>query len=164
MMKRNLVTVFLCVVVTNIAIADEECIFDQAEQHKRYLQMQEEYEGSRYIEKEHKLIIPKNGTEITLKRGGCVHFGITIEYRVPKTTKYENEDLFFAKIIELVAEYGQELIDPERLKETIKARKWQKIEGGNGGYYFIGYEGVISFEAFQKQSAKHTTVVASFYI
>lgn len=163
-MKRSLVTVFLCVVVTNIAIADEECIFDQAEQHKRYLQMQREYEGSRYIEKEHKLIIPKNGAEITVKRGGCVHFGITIEYRVAKTTRYENEKLFFAKITELVAEYGQELVDLERLKETIKERKWQKIEGDDGRYYFIGYEGVISFEAFQKQSAKHTTVVASFYI
>ncbi len=164
MMKRHLVTLFVCVLVMNVVIADEECIFDQEEQHKRYLQMQKEYAGSRYIEREHKLVISKNGVEITLRRGGCVHFGITIEYRVPKTTRYENETLFFAKITELVTEYGQELVDPEKLKKTIQARKWHKIEGDRGGYYFIGYEGVISFEAFQKHSAKHTTVVVSFYI
>lgn len=164
MIKRHLVTMSLCALVTNVVIADEECIFDQAEQHKRYLQMQKEYAGSRYVEKEHKLVIPKNGVEITLRRGGCAHFGITIEYRIPKTTRYESEFLFFAKIIELVTEYGQELVDPEKLKKTIESKKWHKIEEDNGGYYFVGYEGVISFEAFQKHSAKHTPVVASFYI
>lgn len=164
MIKRHLVIVSVCILVTNFVIADEECIFDQQEQHRRYLQMQKEYAGSRYIEREHKLVIPKNGAEVTLRRGGCVHFGITIEYRIPKTTRYENEALFLAKITELVTEYGQELVDPRKLKKTIEAKKWQKIEGDSGGYYFIGYEGVISFEAFQKHSAKHTTVVASFYI
>ncbi len=144
-------------------LANEECIYDQKEQKEAYVGLQKKYPGSRYIEDEHKLIIPKDRHQITLKRGGCVHFGITIELRIPRTEEYENEDIFFSKILELVTEYGQELIDPDKLKQTIKDKKWYEIKEKEGAYYFLSYEKVTAFEVYRNHDREHTTISASFY-
>jgi hypothetical protein len=108
-------------------LADEGCIFDQQEQENAYVELQKKYPGSRYIKEEYKLIIPKDGHQITFKRGGCVHFGITIELRIPRTEEYENENIFFSKIVDLVTEYGQELIDPKKLARTIKEKNGKRL-------------------------------------
>lgn len=142
-------------------LAEEECIFDQEAQKEAYVELQKKYPGSRYIEEEYKLIIPKDAHQITLKRGGCVHFGITIELRIARTEDYENEDIFFSKVLELVTEYGQELIDPKALERTIKEKKWQEIKGEEGTYYFLYSEAVTAFEVFRNHDREHTVIHAS---
>ncbi|MFQ5936959.1 MAG: hypothetical protein ACE5LB_11195 [Acidiferrobacterales bacterium] len=144
-------------------LAKEECIYDQKKQKEAYVELQRKYSGSRYIEDEYQLIIPKDGHQITLKRGGCVHFGITIELHIPRTEEYENEDIFFSKILDLVTEYGQELIDPKKLERTIKDKKWLEIKQKEGAYYFLYYEAVSSFEVYRNHDREHTTIGASFY-
>lgn len=144
-------------------LAEEECIFDQETQKEAYVELQKKYPGSRYIEEEYKLIIPKDGHQITLKRGGCVHFGITIELHLPRTEEYEDEDIFFSKILDLVTEYGQELIDPKKLARTIKERRWQEIKQEKGAYYFLYSEAVTAFEVYRNHDRERTTIGASFY-
>ncbi|MDH3671537.1 MAG: hypothetical protein OES46_10280 [Gammaproteobacteria bacterium] len=144
-------------------LAEEECIFDQEAQKETHVELQKKYPGSRYIEEEYKLIIPKDGHQIILKRGGCAHFGITIELRIARTEEYEDEDIFFSKVLELVTEYGQELIDPKKLARTIKERRWQEIKQEEGTYYFLCSEAVTAFEVFRNHDREHTTIHASFY-
>ena len=155
-------TIFILLVSIPL-LADEECIYDQKEQKDAYVELQKKYPGSRYSEDEHKLIIPKDGHQITLRRGGCVHFGITIELHIPRTEEYDNEDIFFSKILDLVTEYGQELIDPKKLKRTIKDKKWYEIKEKEGAYYFLSYEKVTAFEVYRNHDKENTTLGASFY-
>lgn len=144
-------------------LAEEECIFDQNEQRQAYIKLQEKYSGSRYVEHERKLVIPKDGQQITLKRGGCVHFGMTIELRTRKTERYEKEGSFFAEILALVTEYGQEFIDPKKLEKTIENKKWLAVERNGGALYFLYYETVTSFEVYRNHDGEQTTIGVSFY-
>lgn len=151
-----------------IASEEEECVFDQAEQKAEYIRLQKEYPGSTYIEDEFKLVIPRQGHEIVLTRGGCVHFGITVLLTLPRTDEFAAEEAFFAKILELVAEFGGDLADPKKLEQLIKEKKWADMSadtGEEGGmYYFIGYPGLTAFEVFQRHNETETTIGVSFYI
>ncbi len=161
---KTIVTVLLLLTASPLMAEEEECLYDQAEQKTKYLELQKKYPGSRYVEDEYKLLIPRKGHEISLKRGGCVHFGITIELRLPKTDDFKNEVAFFEKIVELVTEFGRELIDPEKLKKNMKEKKWSNQSGEGELYYFIGYKSVTAFEAYQRDEEGKTIIGASFYI
>lgn len=144
---------------------EEECIFDQKAQVEAYIELEKKYTGSTYLKKENHLIIPTDEGKITLRRGGCVHFGITIDLQVPKTTKYNNEDKFFAKILELATTYGYEVIDKKILTKIIKDKNWQNLgtEQDDGAYYFLPYKGLSAFEAYMRHDDKYTVISASFY-
>ncbi len=142
---------------------EEECIFDQEEQKAAYLALEKKYPGNRYVEDEYKLVIPKSGHQITLRRGGCVHFGVSIELRTPKTQLYEDDDVFFSKIMDLVNEYGQGLIDPEKLAQSIQDRNWSESKLDESVYYFVAYPDVAAFEIYRKHDHQHTIIGISFY-
>ena len=67
------------------------CDLDQAERHRKNLQLQKKYPGSKYTEKNHTILIPKGGEEISLNIGGCVHNGVAIELKTKMTNKYNDE-------------------------------------------------------------------------
>jgi hypothetical protein len=163
-MKQHTAIIFFATVSVIGANADEECIFDQKAQKEAYLELEDKYEGSRYIERESKLIIPSNGNEITLRRGGCVHFGITVELKILRTDAYEDEARFFRKIVELVSAYGRELMDPKALKVQIDGKKWHKANVKKGGLYLLQYEGLTSVEIYRNHEDKHTILGISYYI
>ncbi len=142
---------------------DEECIFDQQEQKEAYLALEKKYPGSRYVEDQYKLIIPSNGVQITLRRGGCVHFGVSIELRTSRTQQYEDDDVFFSKIMDLVKEYGQDLIDLEKLAQSIQDRNWSESKLDDSVYYFLAYPDVAAFEIYRKHDHQHTTIGISVY-
>ena len=116
---------------------DEQCIFDQDEQKQAYLELEKQYEGSEYVEEKYALLIPWKGDLITLKRGGCVHFGVSIELQSIKTDQFEDVEVFFSKILELVTEFGQGLIDTEKLERTIQDEKWHENRLGSDIHYFL---------------------------
>jgi len=142
---------------------EEQCIFDQDEQHAKYLELERQYSGSRYVEEEYALRIPQNGDLVTLKRGGCVHFGVSIEFRTPKTTKFEDKAVFFAKVLDLVTEFDQALIDRTKLEESIRDENWLESNLGGDIYYSLTYPDVSAFEIFRKHDKQHTTIGVSFY-
>jgi hypothetical protein len=142
---------------------DEECIFDQQEQKAAYLALEKKYPGSRYVEDQYKLIIPGSGHKITLRRGGCVHFGVSIELRTPRTKQYEDDDVFFSTIMDLAKEYGQGLIDLEKLAQSIQEKNWSESKLDESVYYFLAYPDVAAFEIYRKHDHQHTTIGISFY-
>ncbi len=161
---KVILTLILLLTASPLMAEEEECLFDQAEQKAKYLELQKQYPGSWYLEDEYKLVIPREGHQISLRRGGCVHFGITIELKLPKTEDFRNEAAFFEKVVELVKEFGRELIDPEKLKEIIKEKKWSNQSDDKALYYFLGYEGVTAFEVYQRDEEGKTLLGVSFYI
>jgi hypothetical protein len=141
---------------------DEECIFDQAEQQKAYLALEKKYPGSRFVEEKYHLLIPAGGAQVILRRGGCVHFGIAIEFRTRRTDDYDDEAAFFAKVSELMALYGQNLLKPEVLERSRAKQAPQAEEMADGVYYFLPYPDAV-FEAFRRQDDEYTTIGVSFY-
>jgi hypothetical protein len=156
--------VIILVLISTPLSAEEECVFDQAAQKAKYIELQKKYPGSQYIESEYKLVIPRGTSQISLSRGGCVHFGITIEETMPLTHRFQTEDAFFEKILALVTEFGQELVTPEELAQIITQKKWKNLSGDHGMYYFIPLSGLTAFEAYQRDEGNQTTIGASFYI
>lgn len=162
-MKIIIATMTLILLSTPL-MAEEECIFDQEEQKEKYLELEKKYPGSRYVEKEYELIIPRNDHQIILKRGGCVHFGITIELHLPETNEFRNEKAFFEKIIKMIEEFGGEMINLEVLRKKIAEKKWRDFSGDGGFYYFVNYEGLTAFEAYSRDEAGMTIIGVSYYI
>ncbi len=100
------------------------------------------------------ILINRNGEVIHFNRGGCVHFGISIESISSK--KYTEEE-FHQKVISLVSEFGSELVNVEELKTSIFNKNWYYEEG----YYFVKIETVDNhFEMGHDGQGK---VYASFY-
>jgi len=143
-------------------IDEEECIFDQLEQHKAYLELEKKYPGSRYIEDQYELQIPENGNLVKLRRGGCVHFGIYIEFQTARTDNYEEEDAFFAELSRLIADYGQKLLRPEMLETSRAKGGLEVVELDNGVYYVLPYP-VAVFEVWRRHDEAHTTIGVSIY-
>jgi len=142
---------------------EEQCIFDQDEQQKVYLELEKQYEGSEYVEEKFALLIPWNGDLITLKRGGCVHFGVSIELQTIKTDQFEDVEVFFSKILELVTEFDQGLIDRETLGQSIREENWHENRQGGDVYYSLASPDVPAFEIFRKHDQENTTIGFSFY-
>lgn len=161
--KMKYLLIILILISTPLS-AEEECVFDQAAQKAKYLELQKKYPDSQYIESEYKLVMRRGASQISLSRGGCVHFGITIEEEMPLTHRFQTEDVFFEKILELVTEFGQELVAPEELAQIITQEKWKNLSGEHGMYYFIPLSGLTAFEAYQRDDGNQTTIGASFYI
>lgn len=161
---KKLLAVLLLLTASPLVAEEEECIFDQSEQKAKYLELQKNYPGSRYLEGEYKLLIPRDGYEISLSRGGCVHFGISIKLSLPKTDEFKSEEALFEKVVQMVEEFGRELVDPEKLKEVIKEKKWSNQSDDRVLYYFLGYEGVTAFEVYQRDEEGKTLLGVSFYI
>ena len=145
------------------ATNEEQCIFDQDEQTQTYLELEKQYAGSEYVEERYALLIPWNGDLVTLRRGGCVHFGVMIELQTNKTDQFEDAEVFFSKILELVTEFDQGLIDREKLEQSIRNENWQKNRLDSDIYYSLAYPDVSAFELFQKHDQEHTTIGFSFY-
>ncbi len=147
----------------NDAANEEHCIFDQDEQRKAYLELEKQYEGSEYVEEKYALLIPWQEDLITLKRGGCVHFGVSIELQTIKTDQFEDVGVFFSKILELVTEFDQGLIDREKLEQSIQDENWHENRLGSDMHYSLAYPDVSSFEIFRRHDQEHTTIGVSFY-
>lgn len=142
---------------------EEQCIFDQEEQKQVYLELEKQYEGSEYVEEQYALLIPWEGELVTLKRGGCVHFGVSIELQTIKTDQFEDAAVFFSKILELVTEFDQGLIDREKLAQSIRDENWHENRLDRDVYYSIAYPDVSAFEIFRKHDQDNTTIGISFY-
>ncbi len=142
---------------------EEQCIFDQDEQKQAYLELEKKYEGSEYVEESFALLIPWEEDLITLRRGGCVHFGVSIELQTIKTDRFEDVGVFFSMILELVTEFDQGLIDKEKLGQSIQDENWHESRLGNSIHYSLAYPDVSAFEIFRRHDQEHTTIGISFY-
>lgn len=162
-MKKYILITILVLISTPL-YAEDDCLFDQEEQTNEYIKLQKKYPDSKYIKKEYKLVIPRNGYELILRRGGCEHFGIRIELNLPKTNDFKTENVFFKKIVELIKEFGEELISPEELKQIIINKKWTDFSDKKGMYYFIEYTELTSFEVYQRHSDTQTTLGVLLYM
>ena len=140
-----------------LVLAEEECLLDQAELRKELQRLGERYPSSRYDEVGNKLIIPREGGQLILRRGGCVHFGIYIGLTTPGTEFFPTKEAFFEKIQALVAEFVRELVDPKKLARLIEAEHWHDASNEDGWSYFLGYEGLTSVEGYQRRSEADTT-------
>ena len=140
-----------------LLLAEEECLFDQVELRKELRSLVQKHHGSRYDEAGHRLVMPRDGGQLVFRRGGCVHFGITIELTIPGSEFFPTQEAFFAKIQALVAEFARELVDPKELARLIEAEHWHDGSDEDGWFYFLGYEGLTSFEVYQKRGEADTT-------
>jgi hypothetical protein len=161
------VSLMLCLLLPGLTDSaesadEEECIFDQLEQHTAYLELEKRYPGSRYIEDRYHLLIPEGGDQVILRRGGCVHFGIAIELRTSRTDAYDEEPAFFAKVSELISDYGQNLLKPDMLAKSRAHHAPHAEEFEDGAYYFLQHPDAV-FEAFRRHDDTHTKIGVSIY-
>jgi len=153
----------LGIVCPALAADEEECLFDQETRRLENLELQKQYPGSTYVEEKYHVVIPREGAELVVNRGGCVHLGVTVELRAPKTDRFKTEEAFFSKIVELVKEFGDGMIDVEKLRLVITEKRWHNSSDGNGMYYFLGYKELTAVEAYQRDEDDTTIVGVSFY-
>ncbi len=160
-MKRLAALIF--VISLPLLAEDEECIFDQDQQLEEYKKLEQRFPGSSYVEDEYRLIIPVEEGQVHLGKGGCVHYGITIELIQPKTDRYKDEEAFFAEVVRLVEQYDNELADAGELKKLLQQKKLENIPDDTGRYYFVTYEGLTAFEIYQRDEADKTLIGVSYY-
>lgn len=141
---------------------DEVCDFDQNEQIKNNALLKEKYRGSRL--EEGYVVIPVEEGEIWVGIGGCAHFGITVELRTKSTKGALTEAQFMAQILYLGKTYSQDYVDPHRLDEIMKNKKWESnAYAAISKSYLIHYDGndpddLSRFEAYEEVDETHRTV------
>lgn len=118
-------------------IPGEECDFDQQERSQLMLELQKKYPGSRYDEKDYSLEIPRGKDMVHLGIGGCVHYGVMIEFQTNDSGSYDNEQALMALVLALVKEYSQGQLDHDKLRALVTAKQWNRPEPG---IYFLNYE------------------------
>jgi hypothetical protein len=142
---------------------EEDCIYNQGEQKKAYVKLQKKIPGSRYIEDKDELVIPGNAEQITIRRGGCVHFGVVIEFRTARTKQYDDERVFLSKASDLATKYGQELKGLQKFETLIESEKWDITTQNADTYYFLSQPDAGIYEMFLTHDREHTTIGISYY-
>lgn len=146
--------------VSITSLAEEDCVFDQNTRHEDNIALQKQYPGSKYIKEEYKIIIPVEDGAISINKGGCVHYGMSIELRTHKTKAFNNENSLFNKIVELATKYAKDMLEIDELKKTLYGKRWEKISSGG---YVVYYEGYQAFEIYTRDEDGITIIGMSFY-
>ena len=136
------------------AYAEEECVFDENAYISFISKYAKEHKNSKIEADGKTLVVKRDNEEIKVKGGGCVHLGEEIEVR----SKQElTEKEFLQKTLNLSTEFGDWLINTEKLKTSIDTGKYQKIDG----IYFIEVDAMTIFSASYD---KHGKLNVDFYI
>ena len=140
-----------------------DCDFDQAERQRYNLQLQKQYPGSQFIKDKYTLTILNGKDEINLSIGGCVHYGISIELKTPRSDHYENETTLMNKVMMLIETYSQGLIDIARVKHIIEEKNWRKFTPEHNDYYLLNYEKYSAFEVYRRHEGQFTIIGLYYY-
>ncbi len=144
------------------AAGDEACIFDQAAQLEHYREMERRIPGARYDAAEKLLTIERGAARITVGRGGCVHFGLTITHAAPAAPGDADRDAAFARAVALVAEFGGgELVSADAVAAAIRD---EAFELAQEGFYYLRVPGVEAFSIAYGVAGGRLTVEVSYYI
>jgi hypothetical protein len=166
-MTRRAALVFLAIlgVLATAApgfAAEEECIFDQEAQLAHYAEMERRIEAARFDAAEGQLIIERGTAVITVRRGGCVHFGLSIAHTAPAAPGDVDRDAVFARAVALVAEFcGGELVRADEVAAAIRDEAFALAEGQ---VYYLRMPGVEVFSIAWRVADGRLTVEVDYYI
>lgn len=140
--------------------ADEECDFDQANRYKENLTMVKRFPGSRYDKQEYTVRIPVKGGMVSVNKGGCVHYGLSIEFATRTPNAYKREADLFRKLVELLRLYGDDMMQADDLQKLLANGKWRKLYET---YYNVESTEFEVFELYRKVDGGETIIGLSFY-
>lgn len=160
---KTLIFISALLLVQAAAVADDECDFDQDEQVQNNLLLEKKYPGSKYVKEEYKLVIPRGADEVTLSIGGCVHYGVLVELKTKKTTKFDSEQALMKAAVELAKEYSQDMIDYERMAKVIAQKDWNDPSSATRDYYLLNYDGLSTFEVYRRDEEDFTVIGVNYY-
>ncbi len=142
--------------------AEEECIFDQAAQLRHYTEMAQRIDGARFHEAERLLIVERDAEAITVRRGGCVHFGLVITHTAPFIEAEAQRDAVFARAVALVAEFGgDDLVSASDVADAIRREDFEVVQDG---LCYLRIPGVAAFSIVWGVAAGRLTVEVEYYI
>jgi hypothetical protein len=159
-MKLLIIILFI---FSSSVLAEDECVFDSGEQKKFNKAYVASHKDSAASDDGDSIIITRSNEIIEFSRGGCVHFGISIESRLKGKQTLSEADLF-SKVANYTKEFGGELVDVNDFLKAIKAKKYTKQTTPETLNYFIGVESVQAFEISVKSNKGETYVEVGFYI
>lgn len=164
-MRASISSIFFSVLllVQSLAAANDECDFDQDERVRSYLLLEKKYPGSRYLKDEYRLVIPRGADEITLSIGGCVHYGVLVELKTKKTTKFDSEEALMKVAIDLVKEYAQDIIEHKRVEKIVAQKDWNDLASAAHDYYLLNYDDLSTFEVYRRNEGDFTIVGVNYY-
>jgi hypothetical protein len=145
-----------------LAAADDDCDFDQAERLRNILEVQKQYPGSRYLKDQYALLIPRGPDEVTLSIGGCVHYGVGIELKTKRTSKFNSEAALMKAVLELIKNYSQGLVEYDRVVNIIAHKDWRDLLPTHD-YYVLNYDEISTFEVYRKNDNGFTIIGLNFY-
>jgi Fe-S cluster assembly iron-binding protein IscA len=137
----RLLFVLLFFIVTSANAQEEmECTFNE----KTYFDFINEYREQNKnasIEPDGRtLIVKRNNEVIKVEGGGCHHLGVAIDM---ETTQTYTEEQFLQKTLDLAIEFGDWLINTDKLRNSIDKGDFQIIDG----VYYIQVDIMTVFDA-----------------
>ncbi len=130
---------------------------DQETRIEENFKLKNVYPSSYLIEENLVLVVPVEEGEVRINIGGCVHYGVNVELRTKDKEKYNSENRFMEKILDLANVYSQWYIDSDKLKSIIKNKKWKKTES-SVRYYLFEYDDMSTFEVYQNIDGEFTVI------
>jgi hypothetical protein len=149
----------LLVTLGSVSVADD-CLYDQDAHREVYAKLQQRYAGTIYLEAEKALEIPKGPDRVVLWRGGCEHLGFSIKYygaRMPETI---TQNQLFARAVELVREFDQELADSGELVRLLEKKEFQQLRPD---FYLVRYPRMSEFTIAYDVDKRGRYVDVSYY-
>ena len=146
---------------------DEDCIFDQATQTDKFLHGIEELKNYHwnYKNRTAKLRL-KNGDSLTIYRGGCDHFGVSVTMKVFNDSidysdwnKVNEKVLWIAKILDKEFDYKIIKTELDAQKTTI-----EKEGKGESVYFSNEYLGVNNYRIYRELNNKFDLIELSYYM
>ena len=144
----------LLIIIAVSVNAEEACIFDET----AYLEFINEYSAhnrnAKILSDGKTLIVNRNDEEISVRGGGCIHLGVSIESSKKRTF---TEGQFLQTTLDLSIEFGSWLINTKALESAIEAGTYRKVDGT----YFIEVDAMTVFNASHDSQGK---LKIDFYI
>lgn len=158
----NIILIYMFT-VSAVSASDEECLYDQSTIKKENQRLHGKYPESQFLEEKGLIIIPVENGIVSLRKGGCAHYGMTVEMRVSGLKYALDEKKLFEKVMYLVSKYASELVEKDAISDLVKNRKWLDASDGGRLYYFLRYKKYQSFEVYGRTDGEDQIVGFMFY-
>ena len=145
---------FFLIFISASSHAQEECTFDE-NAYFNFINAYVSGNANSRIEPDGRTLIVRRDNEvIQVEGGGCHHLGVMIELSTDQT--YSEEE-FLQKTLDLAMEFGDWLINTDKLKESIEKGRYEVI----GDVYYIEVDVMTVFDALYDQQG---AIKIGFYI
>ena len=161
---KSIASVITFLLLSYFAHAQQECVFDTADQEKVLIELQKQYPGATLEKKLRTLETKWDKGIIKYQRGGCNHFGERIKYLTSENSDFSNKNILFGQVTKMANEFFRDLISGNELEDLLKNGTYSLSKSESNDTYTIFHDQLVDLSINYSRKGQNHSIEVGYYI